>query len=34
MIWRNDEDQFIQIDDDRMQTGFLRFVGEHAEFGA
>ena len=34
MFGRDDEDQFIQIHDHGMQAGFLRLVGEHAEFGA
>ena len=29
----HDENQFVQIHNHGVQTGFLRFVGQHAEFG-
>src|SRR5438477_7483621 len=34
MLGGNDEYEFVKIYDNGMQAGFLRFVGEHAEFGA
>jgi hypothetical protein len=32
MLWRNDEDEFIEEDDDGVKTGLLRFIGENPEF--
>ena len=32
MVGRNHKDQFVQIDDHRVQLRLLRIVGEHAEF--
>ena len=34
MLRRNDEHEFVEIYDHRMQAGFLRLVGEHAELRA
>ena len=33
MLRGNDEHEFVEVDDHRVQAWLLRFVGEHAELG-
>src|SRR5579872_1583829 len=34
MLWRSDEHEFVEEDDDGLQSGILRLVGEDSKFRA